>query len=61
MRLTNEQIAKYQSIFFETFGEPISREDALVQGLALLRLVKNIAQPTTNEKENNNEPTKQIT
>lgn len=61
MRLTNEQITKYQSIFMETFGEPISGEDALVQGLALLRLVKNIAQPVRDEKENNNESTKPIT
>ena len=40
MRLTDMQIAKYQKIYFDTFGEAISKEDALAQGMALLRLVK---------------------
>jgi len=55
MRLTNEQVAKYQAIYLETFGVPISEEDTLVQGLALLRLVKNISiqlQNKENEYEN---------
>ena len=51
MRLTNEQVTKYQAIYLETFGVPISEEDTLVQGLALLRLVKNISIQLQN-KEN---------
>lgn len=40
MRLTDDQITKYQQIYLKTFGESLSQEDALVQGMALLRLVK---------------------
>ena len=45
MRLTNAQIAKYQKIYLDTYGKEISREDALVQGMALLRLVKVLSKP----------------
>lgn len=58
MRLTNEQAAKYQAIYLETFGEPISKEDALVQGLALLRLVKNISIQLQNEENEYENATK---
>jgi hypothetical protein len=51
MRLTGEQIAKYQQIYLETFGESISKEDALIQGMALLRLVKVLAKPSFDNKE----------
>jgi len=43
MRLTNEQIAKYQELYFAAFGKPISEAEALVEGLALLQLVKALA------------------
>ncbi len=58
MRLTEKQISKYQAIYLETYGAPISKDEALEQGLALLRLVKNISgfQTTNNEKEYHNEP-----
>lgn len=56
MRLTDQQIATYQAIYKETYGTTISKDIALEEGLALLRLVKIITQPTNNnEKENNNE------
>ena len=45
MRLTDRQIAKYQDIYLETFGEAVSKEVALVQGLALVRLVKCLSKP----------------
>lgn len=51
MRLTETQIAKYRSIYFATYGEPITRDEALKQGLALLRLVKNITGPTEPAQE----------
>lgn len=44
MRLTDEQISAYQQVYLETFGAPISKEDALVQALALVRLVKVLSQ-----------------
>lgn len=59
MRLTDAQITKYQKIYKDTFGKTISKDKALEQGLALLRLVKTITQPPkNNEMEKNNEPTK---
>ncbi len=53
MRLSKQHIAKYQAIYYETFGQNIDNEEAMVQGMALLRLVKVLA--TTNNNENNNE------
>jgi hypothetical protein len=52
MRLTDEHIAKYQKIYLDTFGVSVSKDDALVQGLALLRLVKVLIQPMSNETPN---------
>ena len=37
--LTEEQIKEYQRIYKEKFGEDISREDAIKEGLSLIRLV----------------------
>ncbi len=37
--LTEKQIEEYQSIYKKTFGEDISREEAIEQGLYLIRLV----------------------
>ena len=37
--LTEEQISEYQEMYFKRFGEPISREDAIEEGLSLIRLV----------------------
>lgn len=46
MHLTDEQVASFQELYFKTFGVSISKEDALVQGLALLRLVKVLSTPS---------------
>jgi hypothetical protein len=56
MRLSEAQIIKYQDIYFAKFGIKIARDDALKQGLALLRLVKNIR--TNHEKEKKDETTR---
>lgn len=53
MRLTESQLAGYQDIYFRTFGERISKDDALVQGMALLRVIKVLAK---NSDGNENEP-----
>lgn len=37
--LTEEQIKEYQRIYKEKFGEDISREDTIKEGLSLIRLV----------------------
>ncbi len=55
IRISDTQLAKYQQIYLETFGVPVSKQDALVQGMALVRLVKVLATSPKNEKENNNE------
>jgi hypothetical protein len=60
MRLTDEQIAKYQRIYLDTFGKTVSKEDALVQGMALLRLVKVLARPVTNQNYMENENDKKV-
>jgi len=51
MRLTDKQIVKYQNIYFETFGKFISKEDALIQGMALLRLIKVLSGYTNDNKK----------
>jgi len=59
MRLSDRQIKKYQQIYSDTFGETISKNDAITQGLALLRLVKVLSQNSSEiaaKNENYNEP-----
>lgn len=51
MQITDEQIAKYQQIYLETYGVPISKKDALVQGLALLRFMKVLTRPAASSKQ----------
>lgn len=63
MRLTDAQITKYQQIYKDTYGKPISKDKALEQGLALLILVKNITKfpKSINEKnDDKNRPEKNI-
>ena len=55
IRLNQGQIASYQKIYLETFGKHISKDDALVQGLALVQLVKVISQVDDYEKEYEND------
>ena len=60
MRLTNAQIANYQKIYLDTYGEEISREDALTQGMALLRLVKVLSKPLAEQNYMENVDDKKI-
>ena len=48
--LSDEQIKKFQEIYKERFGKEISREEALEQGVKLLRLVELIYKPMTEEE-----------
>lgn len=59
MRLTEPQIARYQQIYLDAFGEPVSKEDVLIQGMALLRLIK-VLMTATNQHEMENENDKKI-
>ncbi len=43
MQLTEEQIASYQKLYKQTYGKSISKEEARVQALALLRIVQVLA------------------
>lgn len=37
--LKEEQIKEFQRLYFERFGEEISREEAIEEGLSLIRLI----------------------
>lgn len=37
--LNEEQIKEFQKLYFEKFGEEISKEEAISEGLSLIRLV----------------------
>jgi|ADGO01.1.fsa_nt_gi hypothetical protein len=50
VRLTDKQIAQYQAIYQKVFGRPVSKGDALMQGMALVRLVKAIATNVNDEE-----------
>ncbi len=60
MRLTKEQIAKYQNIYYATFNEHLSTEDALTQGMALARLVQKLADKFDINNENEKKDDKEI-
>jgi hypothetical protein len=39
IELSDKQIEEYQMIYKKTFGKDISRDEAIEQGLSLIRLV----------------------
>jgi len=40
IHLTDAHITEFQRIYLEAFGSPISREDAIAQGLKLVGLMR---------------------
>ena len=42
--LTDEEITKFQLLYKNRFGEEISREEAIVRGEKLIRLVRTVYQ-----------------
>ena len=46
--LSDEQITKFQNLYKAHFGKDISREDALEQGIQLIRLLELTYKPMTN-------------
>ncbi|MDD3284363.1 MAG: hypothetical protein PHZ07_02100 [Patescibacteria group bacterium] len=50
--LSDEQITKYQMLYKNRFGKDISREEAYEQGIKLIRLIKLVYKPMTQEEYN---------
>jgi hypothetical protein len=50
MVLTDEQIEKFQDIYFKRFGKEISKEDACEQGVKLIRLMQIVYNPITEQE-----------
>lgn len=49
--LTNEQVAEFQQIWKEEFGEEISEDDAYERGSNLIELMRLICSVEVDEKE----------
>ena len=48
--LSDEQISKFQKIYKTRFGKEISREEAYERGVKLMRLVKLVYKPMTEDE-----------
>jgi len=48
--LSNEQITKFQTLYKNRFGKEISQEEAYEKGAKLVRLMKLIYRPMTEEE-----------
>lgn len=48
--LSNEQIAKFQTLYKNRFGKEIGKEEALEQGIKLVRLFEIIYKPMTKKE-----------
>ena len=55
MRLTDEQIKRYQTLYKASFGQEISKDDALEQGLMLMRFVYQLTKPNNTKPRDENE------
>lgn len=50
--LSDKEITKFQLLYKKRFGEEISREQALKEGIQLILLMKHIYRPMTQEEYN---------
>lgn len=50
MRLSDEDITKFQTLYKSEFGMEINREDAYEKGVKLLRLMSIVYKPMTKEE-----------
>jgi len=48
--LSDEQIKQFQALYKDTFGQDISKEEALRKGTKLVRLFEIVYQPITKEQ-----------
>ena len=51
--LSDDQVKKFQGIYKKQFGEEISYQDALAGGISLVRMMKIIYKPMTQEEFDN--------
>jgi len=49
--LTDQQINKFQTLYYKHFGEKISKEEAYEKGMRLVNLVKVICGPDLDNKQ----------
>lgn len=54
--LSDKQIEQFQKLYKRRFGKEISREEAVEQGVSLIRLVELIYRPMTEEEYKKYEP-----
>lgn len=52
--LSDEMIEKFKTLYYEQFGERISKQEALSQGIALLNMMKVIHRPLQSKQNLNN-------
>lgn len=50
MVLSDDDIRKFQNIYRERFGKEINKQDAYEQGIALLRMLRAVYKPMTQEE-----------
>ena len=50
MELSDQHIAEFQTLYKNHFGKEISREEAYEKGIKLLRLIKLVYKPLTEEE-----------
>ena len=48
MKLTDQQLSKFQELYYQNFGIEISKDEALEQGMKLITLVKTISTTLNN-------------
>jgi len=53
MIISDQQITKFQTLYYEHFGEKISKEEAYEKGMKLVNLVKVVCGPDNQKKEDN--------
>ena len=51
--LTEKQITKFQALYYNHFGEKISKEEAYDKGEKLVELMRVICRPNNQQKEDN--------
>jgi hypothetical protein len=48
--LTDEQVKKFQTLYTARFGKSLSRDEAVMKGERLVRLIKAVYKPTEYKK-----------
>jgi len=48
MKLSDEQLSKFQDLYLQNFGVEISKDEALAQGIKLITLIQTISTTLNN-------------